>query len=115
MASEKLADVIRKQYDSQGRHKAEAPEWDMTIWASPLTLGEKAKMYEFKTGSAGKQFLVFAQILIMKAEDEAGNKLFTPKDLDMLTNHADPEVVSRVAKDLIMDAPDEEVGELKND
>jgi hypothetical protein len=114
MASEALIAAIRKQYDEQGRRKVEVPEWGMTIWASPLTLGEQAKMHEFRSGAAGKQYLVFAQILIMKAEDEAGNKLFSQKDADMLTNHADPEVVSRVGTELIKAHPDTEVEEIKN-
>ena len=100
MAIEAIEAAIRQHYESLGRIEVEVPEWgDITIWATPLTIEEQAKIDTWRNKQ--DRYVMFARIIIMKAEDEAGNKLFAEKDLPLLTKGAYGDVVSRVGRELV--------------
>ena len=110
----KLIDKVLNHYDSNARLKIEVPEWaddefDGVIHYSPVTLLERNKlMPELK-----RENLDFvASVLVMKAEDKDGNKLFTLEDKIKLKRNADYRVLDRVANQILQGVNVDEVGEL---
>lgn len=100
MATEAIAAAIRQHYESLGKVKVEVPEWGMTIWATPLNLAEQAKIDGWRNQNQDR-YIMFARIIIMKGQDEAGNKLFSEKDLPLLTTEGYGDTVSRVGRELV--------------
>ncbi|MCH9836582.1 hypothetical protein K0U83_13025 [bacterium] len=100
MASDKLAAAIRAHYESLPRLETTVPEWDnVTLYAKPLTLSDQAKIDTWR-GIQSDRYLVFARILILKAEDEAGNRVFSDADLGMLKDGSMGDIVSKAAREL---------------
>jgi hypothetical protein len=103
-------DLVREHFASLGTKKIEVPEWKLTVYATPVTLAEKNKLYR-KSRESDMELLV--DILILKATDADGKKLFDIDHKPTLLNKADSNVVARVANAIIStEAPT--VEELKN-
>jgi hypothetical protein len=103
-------DLVREHFNSLGTKRIEVPEWKLVIYSAPMTLAEKNRVYK-KSVASDMDLLV--DILIMKATDEAGKKLFTIEHRPTLLNKADSNVVARVANEMISsDSP--KADELKN-
>jgi len=103
-------DLVREHFSSLGLKRIEVPEWKITVYAAPMTLAEKNKLYK-KSRENDMELLV--DILIMKAQDENGKKLFEVDHRLTLLNKADSNVVARVANAILNDdAP--KADELKN-
>jgi len=103
-------DLVREHFSSLGSKRIEVPEWKLTVYAAPMTLAEKNKLYK-KSRENDMELLV--DILIMKAQDENGKKLFEVDHRLTLLNKADSNVVARVANAILNDdAP--KADELKN-
>lgn len=103
-------DCIRDHFNSLALKRIEVPEWNLTIFSTPMTLSEKNKLYK-KSQSNDMELL--ADVLIMKATDEAGNKLFTIENRVTLLNKAEPSIIARVAN-VILDSSTPNSEELKN-
>lgn len=103
-------DLVREHFASLGTRKIEVPEWKLTVYAAPVTLAEKNRLYK-KSRESDMELLV--DLLIMKATDANGQKLFTLEHKPTLLNKADSNVVARVANAILADeAP--KADELKN-
>jgi hypothetical protein len=103
-------DLVREHFASLGTRKIEVPEWKLTIYAAPVTLAEKNRLYK-KSKESDMELLV--DLLIMKATDANGQKLFTLEHKPTLLNKADSNVVARVSNAILADeAP--KADELKN-
>ncbi len=103
-------DLVREHFASLGTRKIEVPEWKLTIYAAPVTLAEKNRLYR-KGKDNDMELLV--DLLIMKASDANGQKLFNIDHKPTLLNKADSNVVARVANAILADeAP--KADELKN-
>lgn len=103
-------DLVRDHFTALGRKQIEVPEWKLTVFSAPVTLGEKNRLYR-KSKENDMELLV--DLLIMKAEDEAGKKLFEAEHKLTLLNKADANIVARVANAILSDdAP--KVEALKN-
>jgi hypothetical protein len=103
-------DLVREHFASLGTRKIEVPEWKLTVYAAPVTLAEKNRLYK-KSKESDMELLV--DLLIMKATDVNGQKLFTLEHKPTLLNKADSNVVGRVANAILADeAP--KADELKN-
>ena len=103
-------DLVREHFASLGTRKIEVPEWKLTVYATPVTLAEKNRLYK-KSRESDMELLV--DLLIMKASDANGQKLFTIDHKPTLLNKADSNVVARVANAILADeAP--KADELKN-
>lgn len=103
-------DLIREHFNNLGTKRIEVPEWKLTIFATPMTLAEKNRVYK-KSQDSNMDLLV--DILIMKATDEAGKKLFTIEHRPTLLNKADSNVIARVANEILADSS-AKIDELKN-
>ena len=103
-------DLVREHFASLGTKTIEVPEWKITIYATPVTLSEKNKLYR-KSRDNDMELLV--DILILKATDAEGKKLFDIDHKPTLLNKADSNVIARIANSIIStEAPT--VEELKN-
>lgn len=94
-------DRVREHFVSLGTKRIEVPEWKLTILATPMTLAEKNRVYK-KSRDNDMELLV--DILIMKATDEAGNKLFNIDHKQTLLHKADSNVVARVANAILSES-----------
>jgi len=103
-------DQIREHFNSLGTKKIEVPEWKMTIYSSPVTLAEKNKLYQ---KSKNNDIELLVDILIMKAQDENGEKLFTIENRAALLNKADSSIIGRVSNEILADFSPK-LEELKN-
>jgi len=93
-----VIDQIRARYASQRTH-VEVPEWGepdhpLDVYADPFTLADEQTISRFLKDDdpAG-----FAELVIRKAEDAAGNKLFGKGDKPLLLRTGEARVVKRVA------------------
>lgn len=103
-------DLVRDHFASLGIKRIEVPEWKLTIYSAPVTLAEKNRLYR-KSKEHDIELLV--DVLILKAQDENGKKLFEVEHRPTLLNKADSNVVARVANAILSDeSPKSE--ELKN-
>ncbi len=103
-------DLVREHFASLGTRKIEVPEWKLTIYATPVTLAEKNRLYR-KSKESDMELL--ADVLIMKAQNDKGEKLFTIEHKATLLNKADSNVLARTAN-MILAADSPDVAELKN-
>ena len=93
-------DLVREHFTALGTRKIEVPEWKLTIYATPVTLAEKSRLYK-KSRENDMELLV--DVLIMKATDEKGEKLFNIDHRLTLLNKADSNVIARVANAILSD------------
>lgn len=93
-------DLVRDHFSSLGTKAIEVPEWKLTIYSTPVTLAEKNKLYK-KSRESDMELLV--DVLIMKATDEKGEKLFNIDHRLTLLNKADSNVIARVANAILSD------------
>ena len=100
---------IRAHFAALSRKEIPVPEWGLTVYATPVTLDDRSRIYKDADRSAVRNM---AQILIVKAVDKDGKPLFTQADLPALLKGADSDIVVRVAAQIMgTDAPGaEELG-----
>lgn len=84
----------------------EVPEWGdegkpFLIYSTPFTLAEKDKIFK---GSQESSLKVLVDCLILKAKDEKGDPLFTLEHKRDLLNSVDPDVIVRIANEMIATA-----------
>jgi hypothetical protein len=95
-------DLVREHFNNLGTKRIEVPEWKLVIFSTPMTLAEKNRVYK-KSQNNDMDLLV--DILIMKATDEHGAKLFTIEHKPTLLNKADSNVVGRIANAILAEGP----------
>ena len=84
----------------------EVPEWGddgkpFLIYSTPFTLAEKDKIFK---GSQESSLKVLVDCLILKAKDQKGDPLFTLEHKRDLLNSVDPDVIVRIANEMIATA-----------
>ena len=103
-------DNAKKHFAEQDVKVIEVPEWGdenkpLKIYSKPLTLAETSKLYKM---SKEDDLTMMAYVLIYKALDENGDKLFDLADKNALLNSVDREVLMRVAQEIMGQEPIEE-------
>ena len=88
-------DNAKKHFAEQDVKVTEVPEWGdenkpLKIYSKPLTLAETSKLYKM---SREDDLTMMAYVLIYKALDENGDKLFDLADKNALLNSVDREVL----------------------
>jgi hypothetical protein len=78
----------------------------LKIYSKPLTLAETSKLYKM---SKEDDLTMMAYVLIYKALDENGDKLFTLDDKSSLLNNVDQEILVSVATQIMGQEPIEDV------
>ena len=108
----KLIDSAKSHFESLGVQHIEVEEWKdesgnpSVIYWNPITLSEKNKL--FKKSDNLNDVSILADILVMKALDKDGKKIFKLEDKMELMTKVDSDVLSRVATAMVrVVSPDE--------
>ena len=88
-----LLDRIKSHFNNQERKHFYIEEWDQDIYMTPLSLREQDKI---NAQSKNSPFQMAVYALILKAEDEQGEKLFTLDNKVTLLNNVSFETVEKV-------------------
>ena len=100
-----IIDRAKSHFESLGTQSIEVPEWKdddgkpTIIYWNPITLSEKNKL--FKKSDNLSDVSILADILIMKALDKDGNKVFNLEDKIPLMHKVDSDVLSRLATAMV--------------
>jgi len=106
-----VLDKAKGHYRELGRKCIKVPEWGepgspFLVYASPMTVGQRDRVNDAgNTGTAS----MLVDVLLEKAEDKQGVKLFTPDDRHGLTHEVDSSVVSRIALSILAGPSDEDL------
>jgi hypothetical protein len=109
----KIIDRAKSHFESLGVQSIEVPEWQdedgkpSVIYWNPITLSEKNKL--FKRSDNMSDVSILADIVLMKALDKNGNKIFTLEDKLILMHKVDSDVLSKVATAMVQAINPEEV------
>jgi len=103
-------DNAKKHFAEQDVKVIEVPEWGdenkpLKVYSKPLTLAETSKLYKM---SKEDDLTMMAYVLIYKALDENGDKLFDLADKNALLNQVDGEILVGVATQIMGQEPIEE-------
>ena len=96
-------DNAKKHFAEQDVKVIEVFEWGeddkaLKIYSKPLTLAETSKLYKM---SKEDDLTMMAYVLIYKALDEAGEKIYTIEHKHDLLNNVDSGVLVRVATEVM--------------
>ena len=100
-----ILDKAKEHFKAIDRKIIYVPEWDQTVYSKPLTLADKRILTR---NTKPDDVTLFADVLILKAEDKEGKKLYSLEDKQTLMRSVDPEVVARVAQDILSVVPVED-------
>jgi hypothetical protein len=105
-------DNAKKHFDALETRIIEVPEWGedsdnpLMIYCRPITLSETSK---FMKMAQDDDVQLLAYVIIYKALDEAGEKLFTIADKKILLESVDRDVLIRVSSEMMNNVSQEEV------
>ena len=108
-----VIDIAKSHFENLGTQSIEVPEWKdedgkpTIIYWNPITLSEKNKL--FKKSDNMSDVSILADIVLMKALDKNGNKVFTLEDKLALMHKVDSDVLSKVATAMVQAINPEEV------
>jgi hypothetical protein len=103
-----IIDRAKSHFEGLGIQSIKVPEWKddegkpTVIYWNPITLSEKNKL--LKKSDTLNDVSLLADVLIMKALDKDGNKVFTLEDKLVLMHKTDPDVLTKIAT-LMVQAP----------
>ena len=106
----KAIERAKAHFAEQDVKVIEVAEWGeddkpLKIYSKPLTLAETSKLYKM---SKEDDLTMMAYVLIYKALDDNGDKLFDLADKNALLNNVDREVLVGVATQIMGQEPIEE-------
>lgn len=102
----KIIDRAKTHFESLGTQSITIPEWSdengnpTTIYWNPINLAEKKKIFRSQDSLTDAGILV--DIIIMKALDKDGNKLFSLEDKLVLMHKVDSDIISRIANQMVL-------------
>ena len=108
-----VIDIAKSHFESLGVQSVEIPEWKdehgnpTVIYWNPINLFEKNVL--FKKSDSLSDVCILADILVMKALDKDGKKIFKPEDKLALMYKVDSDVLSRVASTMVQAINPDEV------
>ena len=108
-----ILDRAKTHFENIGVQSIEVPEWKdedgkpTVIYWNPINLFEKNKL--FKKSDNLSDVSILADIVVMKALDQDGKKLFKLDDKMDLMTKVDSDVLSRIATAMVQVIAPEEV------
>jgi len=98
-----IIDRVKAHFESQGVKKIEVSEWGeegkpLTIYSQPMTLAETRNLFK---GAKNDDLGVMVDVIVLKAKDADGNKIFKLDDKQVLLNNADPTVIAKVSREIL--------------
>lgn len=109
----KIIERAKSHFENLGVQSIEVPEWKdedgnaSVVYWNPITLSEKNKL--FKNSANLTDVSILADIVVMKALDKEGNKIFTLEDKLVLLHKVDSDVLSRLATAMVQAITPDEV------
>ena len=109
----KFIDRAKSHFESLGVQHIEVEEWKdeagnpSSVYWNPITLSEKNKL--FKSSNNLNDVSILADIVVMKAIDKDGNKLFNLEDKLAIMHKVDSDVLSKIATAMVQVTPPDEV------
>lgn len=103
-----VIEQITAHYSNTEIASVDVPEWGaggepLTIYWTPLTIREHGSITKRSKGDIS-HFNI--EVLLAKALDAEGNKLFTLEDKQKLLRAADARIIARVAEAILSDVDD---------
>ena len=100
-----VVDRITAHYESQGLKQINVPEWGdedgpLVIFFAPFTIKDQGRI-DFATRNSESTLDAIIEVLVQKALDEDGAKMFNAGDKRVLRDRADAEVVSRICNQIM--------------
>jgi hypothetical protein len=98
-----ILDRAKAHFDLQEVKRIEVPEWadekgnPTVLYSQPFTLADRKKLSKFAQED-DLEFIV--RMVIMKCEDESGEKVFDLSDKPVMMNKVDPTVIARIAAEI---------------
>ena len=108
-----VLDHARSHFENIGVQSIEVPEWKdehgkpSVIYWNPINLYEKNILFK-KSGNMS-DVSILADILVMKALDKDGKKIFKPEDKITLMYKVDSDILSRISTAMVSAINPEEV------
>lgn len=93
-------------YKAKKLKQIEVPEWadengtPLVIYVEPFTLRDQGRLHQATKNSSESEAL--AELLVLKAMDANGEKLFTIEDKHALRTQVDANIVARVSAQIMM-------------
>ena len=105
-----VIDRVKEHFEAKGIKTIEVAEWGeegkpLVIYSKPFTLAEKRNLFK---GARNDDLGVLVDVIVLKARDEEGNKMFKLDDKKTLLNNADPEIIASVATQMLNSVNSEE-------
>ena len=100
-----VIDIAKSHFDNIGVQSMEVSEWKdengkpVTLYWNPITLLEKNRL--LKKSDTLNDIAILADVLVMKALDKDGKKVFKLEDKQTLMNSADPNILQRIAQKMV--------------
>ena len=100
-----VIDIAKSHFDNIGVQSMEVAEWKdengkpVTLYWNPITLLEKNRL--LKKSDTLNDIAILADVLVMKALDKDGKKVFKLEDKQTLMNSADPNILQRIAQKMV--------------
>ena len=108
----KVIDIAKSHFESLGVQSIIVEEWKdeqekpIKIYWDPITLAEKKKL--FQKSDNLNDVSILADIIVMKAKDKDGKKMFSLEDKLALMHKVDSDVLSKIAVAMVQTPqPDE--------
>jgi hypothetical protein len=98
-----VIDRVKEHFEAKGINKIEVAEWGeegnpLEIYSKPFTLAEKRNLFK---NAKNDDLAVLVDAIVLKAKDSDGNKIFKLDDKKVLLNNADPDIIARVATEML--------------
>jgi len=103
-----------KEIANQGQAHLEVPEWGTTVYwnISGLNFAQQSKVIELQANGKSAEALV--EMMIMRALDENGRKIFKLVEKSEIMREVDPTVILKVVTAMGDSEADEDTDPVKN-
>tara|TARA_Y100001972_G_scaffold119119_1_gene160004 strand:- start:592 stop:933 length:342 start_codon:yes stop_codon:yes gene_type:complete len=101
-----VIDIAKSHFENIGVQSMEVAEWKdengkpVILYWNPITLLEKNRL--LKKSDNLNDIAILADVLVMKALDKDGKKVFKLEDKQTLMENADPNILQRIAQKMVL-------------
>lgn len=85
--------------DSQ-LHKVDVPEWDGAVWFKSVSSMNGMMYQKYFAAISQPGFESLVDILILRAREESGVKMFRPSDKKTLMSNVSPDVITTIVNNM---------------
>ena len=90
-----FADKIKAHYAGIALGSVEVPEWNLTLYVRPATIGQSAAILK-----ESDQFRQACRMIQVRAKKEDGTPLFDEDDFSAMVSHGEVYVINRVVDEI---------------